>query len=232
MKRTIQALGLTAALLAALLLGGCTGGEGASSAAPGPAATAEPTPTPQAEPVPNPLTGLADADYTGRRPGGRDAAHPVRRGRPQWGRRPPPTCWWRGVTEGTTASLMALYANVDAISKAGPVGPGRDLLLQFALPLNAPARDTSTRTSTPPTCSTPWATRTWTATTSARAAFAFDQDRQNAGYREEKLLVHHRRPDPRRPGTVRRLAGRGEHAAVPVRGARPRGRGTPATPPA
>ena len=34
MKRTIQALGLTAALLAALLLGGCTGGEGASSAAP------------------------------------------------------------------------------------------------------------------------------------------------------------------------------------------------------
>ena len=32
---------------------------------------------------------------------------------------------------------MALYADVDRISKAGPVGPGRDLFLQVALPLNA-----------------------------------------------------------------------------------------------
>ena len=42
-----------------------------------------------------------------------------------------------GVTEGGTASLMALYADVDSISRVGPVGPGRDLLLQAALPLNA-----------------------------------------------------------------------------------------------
>ena len=40
-----------------------------------------------------------------------------------------------GVTEGNTAGLMALFADVDRISKVGPVGPGRDLFLQAALPL-------------------------------------------------------------------------------------------------
>ena len=135
MRRNLQALGLAAALLAALLLGGCTGQTASGSEMPD-ATVTEPTPTPTpAEPVPNPLTGVADADYTGRRP----VAVTLRTlagAAPQWGLSSADVLV-EGVTEGTTASLMALYANVDAISKAGPVGPGRDLLLQFALPVNA-----------------------------------------------------------------------------------------------
>ena len=65
-----QALGSAAALLAALLLGGCSGQQAAATpeqaATPSPAATAEPTPVPA--PAGNPLTGLDDADYTGKRP--------------------------------------------------------------------------------------------------------------------------------------------------------------------
>ena len=89
-----------------------------------------------------------------------------------------------GVTEGTTASLMALYANVDAISKAGPVGPGRDLLLQFALPLNAlPVHiDKNIYASN---LLNALGYQDLDGYHIGKAAFAFDQDRQNAGYREE-----------------------------------------------
>lgn len=181
MKRSIQALGMAAALLAALLLGGCAPG-GASSSEPAP--TAEPTaePTPEAEPVPNPLTGVADADYTNRRP----VAVTLRTldgAAPQWGLSNADVLV-EGVTEGTTASLMALFSNVDAISKAGPVGPGRDLLLQLALPLNAVPVHIDKNI---------YASNLLNALTYqdldgyhiGKAAFAFDQDRQNAGYREE-----------------------------------------------
>lgn len=181
MKRSIQALGMAAALLAALLLGGCAPG-GASSGEPAP--TAEPTaePTPEAEPVPNPLTGVADADYTNRRP----VAVTLRTldgAAPQWGLSNADVLV-EGVTEGTTASLMALFSNVDAISKAGPVGPGRDLLLQLALPLNAVPVHIDKNI---------YASNLLNALTYqdldgyhiGKAAFAFDQDRQNAGYREE-----------------------------------------------
>ena len=68
--RKWQALGSAAALLAALLLGGCSGQQAAATpeqaATPSPAATAEPTPVPA--PAGNPLTGLEDGDYTGKRP--------------------------------------------------------------------------------------------------------------------------------------------------------------------
>lgn len=181
MKRSIQALGMAAALLAALLLGGCARG-GASSGEPTP--TAEPTaePTPEAEPVPNPLTGVADADYTNRRP----VAVTLRTldgAAPQWGLSTADVLV-EAVTEGTTASLMALFSNVDAISKAGPVGPGRDLLLQLALPLNAVPVHIDKNI---------YASNLLNALTYqdldgyhiGKAAFAFDQDRQNAGYREE-----------------------------------------------
>lgn len=181
MKRSIQALGMAAALLAALLLGGCAPG-GASSSEPAP--TAEPTaePTPEAEPVPNPLTGVVDADYTNRRP----VAVTLRTldgAAPQWGLSNADVLV-EGVTEGTTASLMALFSNVDAISKAGPVGPGRDLLLQLALPLNAVPVHIDKNI---------YASNLLNALTYqdldgyhiGKAAFAFDQDRQNAGYREE-----------------------------------------------
>lgn len=182
MKRTIQALGLTAALLAALLLGGCTGGAGSEASSASAAQTAAPSPTPQAEPVPNPLTGLDDGDYTGVRP----VAVTLRTlsgAEPQWGLASADVLV-EGVTEGTTASLMALYGRVDPISKAGPVGPGRDLLLQFALPLNALPVHIDKNI---------YASNLLNALTYqdldgyhiGKAAFAFDQDRQNAGYREE-----------------------------------------------
>lgn len=181
MKRSIQALGVAAALLATLLLSGCNKEKvDISSSTPDTAATAEPTP--QAEPVPNPLTGAADADYTNRRP----VAVTLRTldgAAPQWGLSTADVLV-EGVTEGTTASLMAIFSNADAISKAGPVGPGRDLLLQLALPLNALPVHIDKNI---------YASNLLNALSYqdldgyhiGKAAFAFDQDRQNAGYREE-----------------------------------------------
>ena len=106
MKR-LQALGGAAALLAALLLGGCS--QPAASATPeqataAPAATEAPTPEPTL--TTNPLTGLDDADYTGKRPVAvtlrtLDGAQPL------WGIAAADVLV-EGVTEGSTASLMAL----------------------------------------------------------------------------------------------------------------------------
>ena len=185
MKRTIPAVGMTAALLASLLFSGCSfPGGTASSQAPATQETAAPSaePTPAAEPVPNPLTGVADADYTNRRPVA-VTLRTLEGAAPQWGLASADVLV-EGVSEGTTASLMALYSSVDNISKAGPVGPGRDLLLQMALPLNALPVHIDKNI---------YASNLLNALTYqdldgyhiGKAAFAFDQDRQNAGYREE-----------------------------------------------
>ena len=188
MRKTLQALGLAAALLAALLLGGCTGELAASGSETGSSASAQPSPTPTptpAEPTPNPLTGVADADYTGRRP----VAVTLRTlagAAPHWGLSSADVLV-EGVTEGTTASLMALYANVDAISKAGPVGPGRDLLLQFALPVNAVPVHIDKNIYASNLLNT-LAYQDLDGYHIGKAAFAFDQDRQNAGYREENCF--------------------------------------------
>lgn len=182
MKR-LQALGVATALLAALLLGGCSGqGESGASTSESAVATATPEPTPQADPVPNPLTGVADGDYTNCRP----VAVTLRT---LSGATPH---WWlssadvlvEGVTEGTTASLMALYSRADNISKAGPVGPGRDLLLQFALPLNAVPVHIDKNIYAENLLNT-LSYQDLDGYHIGKAAFAFDQDRQNAGYREE-----------------------------------------------
>ena len=185
MKRTIPAVGMTAALLASLLFSGCSfPGGTASSQAPATQETAAPSaePTPAAEPVPNPLTGVADADYTNRRPVA-VTLRTLEGAAPQWGLSSADVLV-EGVSEGTTASLMALYSSVDNISKAGPVGPGRDLLLQMALPLNALPVHIDKNI---------YASNLLNVLTYqdldgyhiGKAAFAFDQDRQNAGYREE-----------------------------------------------
>ena len=134
--RKLQALGGAAVLLAALLLGGCS--QEATDATPeqaAPAATAESTAAPTPTLSVNPLTGLDDGNYANKRP----VAVTLRTlygAQPQWGVAAADVLV-EGVTEGGTASLMALYADVDSISRVGPVGPGRDLLLQAALPLNA-----------------------------------------------------------------------------------------------
>lgn len=135
--RKWQALGSAAALLAALLLGGCSGSRQRPRRSRRPRLPPQlrQSPTPVPAPAGNPLTGLEDEDYTGKRP----VAVTLRTldgAQPQWGVAAADVLV-EGVTEGNTAGLMALYADVDRISKAGPVGPGRDLFLQVALPLNA-----------------------------------------------------------------------------------------------
>ena len=179
-----QALGSAAALLATLLLGGCSGQQAAATpeqaATPSPAATAEPTPVPA--PAGNPLTGLDDADYTGKRP----VAVMLRTldgAQPQWGIASADVLI-EGVTEGNTAGLMALFADVDRISKVGPVGPGRDLFLQAALPLNAMPISIDKNVYAANLLNT-LAYQDLDGYHIGKAAFAFDQGRQDAGYREE-----------------------------------------------
>ena len=183
--RKFQALSLSAALLASLLLGGCANNAASSDAASSDSAASEPEATPEPTPAPpaaNPLTGAADADYTGKRP----VAVTLRNmtgSTPQWG----------------IASADVLVEGRDrghhcqpdgAVRQPGQHRQGRPRRLgprpaaRWPCP-PTPCRCTSIKTSTPATCSTPWPTRTWTATTSARRPSAFDQDRQNAGYAEE-----------------------------------------------
>ena len=184
--RKWQALGSAAALLAALLLGGCSGQQAAATpeqAATPPAATAEPTPVPA--PAGNPLTGLEDGDYTGKRP----VAVTLRTldgAQPQWGVAAADVLV-EGVTEGNTAGLMALYADVDRISKAGPVGPGRDLFLQVALPLNAVPIHIDKNIYASNLLNT-LSYQDLDGYHIGKAAFAFDQGRQDAGYREENCF--------------------------------------------
>ena len=179
-----QALGSAAALLATLLLGGCSRQQAAATpeqaATPSPAATAEPTPVPA--PVGNPLTGLDDADYTGKRP----VAVMLRTldgAQPQWGIASADVLI-EGVTEGNTAGLMALFADVDRISKVGPVGQGRDLFLQAALPLNALPVSIDKNVYAANLLNT-LAYQDLDGYHVGKTAFAFDQGRQDAGYREE-----------------------------------------------
>ena len=179
-----QALGSAAALLAALLLGGCSGQQAAATpeqaATPSPAATAEPTSVPA--PAGNPLTGLDDADYTGKRP----VAVMLRTldgAQPQWGIASADVLI-EGVTEGNTAGLMALFADVDRISKVGPVGPGRDLFLQAALPLNAMPVSIDKNVYAANLLNT-LTYQDLDGYHVGKTAFAFDQGRQDAGYREE-----------------------------------------------
>jgi len=183
--RKFQALSLSAALLASLLLGGCANNAGSSDAASSDSAASEPEATPEPTPAPpaaNPLTGAADADYTGKRP----VAVTLRNmtgSTPQWGIASADVLV-EGVTEGTTASLMALYANPDSIAKAGPVGPARDLLLQVALPLNAVPVHIDKNIYASNLLNT-LAYQDLDGYHIGKTAFAFDQDRQNAGYAEE-----------------------------------------------
>ena len=181
-----QALGSAAALLAALLLGGCSGQQAAATpeqaATPTPEVTAESTPEPAVGLSTNPLTGLDDADYTGKRP----VAVMLRTldgAQPQWGIASADVLI-EGVTEGNTAGLMALFADVDRISKVGPVGPGRDLFLQAALPLNAMPVSIDKNVYAANLLNT-LAYQDLDGYHVGKTAFAFDQGRQDAGYREE-----------------------------------------------
>ena len=181
-----------AALLAATLalsLAGCSYLNTAPESTPAPVqptvtptATPEPTPTP--EPGINPLTGQEDPDGALR--GKRPVAVQIRTGDgtlPQWGIARADLVI-EGVTEGSTAGMLAVFSSVDQISKAGPVAPGRDLMLQFALPLNAIPVHIDKNV---------YAYNLLNVLSyqdidgyhTGTAAFAFDADRQASGYREE-----------------------------------------------
>ena len=185
--RKLQAWGGAAALLAALLLGGCARQDTVTAtpeqaATPTPEVTAESTPEPAVGLSTNPLTGLDDADYTGKRP----VAVMLRTldgAQPQWGIASADVLI-EGVTEGNTAGLMALFADVDRISKVGPVGPGRDLFLQAALPLNAMPVSIDKNVYAANLLNT-LAYQDLDGYHVGKTAFAFDQGRQDAGYREE-----------------------------------------------
>ncbi|MCO7111324.1 DUF3048 domain-containing protein [Gemmiger formicilis] len=149
---------------------------------PTPEVTAESTPEPAVGLSTNPLTGLDDADYTGKRP----VAVMLRTldgAQPQWGIASADVLI-EGVTEGNTAGLMALFADVDRIGKVGPVGPGRDLFLQAALPLNAMPVSIDKNVYAANLLNT-LAYQDLDGYHVGKTAFAFDQGRQDAGYREE-----------------------------------------------
>ncbi|HJD20234.1 MAG TPA: DUF3048 domain-containing protein [Candidatus Gemmiger faecigallinarum] len=190
--KQIQAALLAAAM--ALSVTGCSMPWGQAGATPAPTAspmaapspTPEPTPEPTPVPTPgvNPLTGLADPE--GALAGKRPVAVQIRTGDgtlPQWGIASADVLV-AGVTEGHTAGLMAIFSSADQVSKAGPVAPGRDLMLQFALPLNAVPVHIDKNV---------YAYNLLNLLSyqdvdgfhTGTAAFAFDSGRQDSGYREE-----------------------------------------------
>lgn len=175
----LQAATAAAALLLALTACSQVGG----LVSPTPTPTVEPTPTPTATPLPvaDPLTGQ-EGSFADTRP----VAVTLRTGEgtaPLWGVSNAEVLV-QGVTEGYTAGLMALFSNPADAAKIGPVGPGRDLLLQFALPLNAVPVHIGKNV---------YAGNLLNVLTYqdidglhiGKAAFAFDEDRQQSGYREE-----------------------------------------------
>lgn len=126
--------------LALALLAGCGPAQASPSTASSQAiATATPAPTPAPTPTPaatgNPLTGEADGDYTGLRPLA-ITLRTLEGSAPLWGVAAADVLV-AGVTEGSNATLLAMYADPARATKVGPVGPGRDLTLQLALPMNA-----------------------------------------------------------------------------------------------
>ena len=166
--------------LLALCLAGCAGGADPQPTAPPSAApTATATPTP--EPTTNPLTGQ-DSAAGGLRP----VAVTLRTGEgstPQWGVASADVLI-EGVSEGSTAGLTAVFSHPDQISKVGPVGPGRDLMLQMVLPLNAvPVHiDKNIYASN---LLNLLSYQDLDGLHIGTAAFAFDQGRYESGFREE-----------------------------------------------
>ena len=182
---------LAAVLLAAALLAGC-GAAGTSSAAPAPSPTPTATPTPTPTPTPaepalnfNPLTGIADADYANCRPVA-VTLRTIYGAQPQWGVASADVLM-QGTVVGTTPAMLALYGKVDEIDRVGPVGEAGDLLLQFALPLNAVPVHIGKNIYASNLLNT-LGYQDVDGLHVGKTAFAFDTDRQLAGYREENCF--------------------------------------------
>ena len=182
---------LAAVLLAAALLAGCATA-GTSSAAPAPTATPTATPTPTPTPTPaepalnfNPLTGIADTDYANCRPVA-VTLRTIYGAQPQWGVASADVLM-QGTVVGTTPAMLALYGKVDEIGRVGPVGEAGDLLLQFALPLNAVPVHIGKNVYASNLLNT-LGYQDVDGLHVGKTAFAFDTDRQLAGYREENCF--------------------------------------------
>ncbi len=177
----------------ALLLGLCTL-LAACGSSHGDVASTTPTPVPDptvpATTAPaqsgNVLTGVDNSAFFGKRPVAislrmMDSALPL------WGIADADVLVM-GVTEGQDPALMALYPCIEAISqKVGPVGSGRDLTLQFALPLNAVpvhiAKNIYAANLLNALCY-----QDLDGCHIGKTAFAFDAQRYAAGYREENCF--------------------------------------------
>lgn len=136
--RKFQALSLSAALLASLLLGGCANNAASSDAASSDSAASEPEATPEPTPAPpaanrSPVrpTRLYRQASGGRHPAQHDRQHPAvghcLRRRAGGGRD-------RGHHRQPDGAVRQPGQHCQG---QAPSGPARDLLLQVALPLNA-----------------------------------------------------------------------------------------------
>lgn len=147
MKFRKKALALALAFVLALLAGcGAPASGGASGAAGSQPASAAPTPEPQPEqpqasgalPLPeagkSALTGR-EAKAEGMRPVA-VMLYNTQSCRPQWGISQADILI-EANTEGQASRLMALYEGYEQVERAGPVGPGRDVFLQLAMPFGA-----------------------------------------------------------------------------------------------
>lgn len=147
MKFGKQALAFALALTLALLAGcGAPAAPSAGSAGSGQPASAAPTPEPEpqqpqasgempaAQPGISALTGR-EAKAEGMRPVA-VMLYNTQACRPQWGISTADILI-EANTEGQGSRLMALYEGYEQVERAGPVGPGRDVFLQLAMPFGA-----------------------------------------------------------------------------------------------
>ncbi len=183
MKRTIRTIALALALA---LLAGCSlpaSSQPTPTAEPAPTAEPTPEPTPAPAVTTNPLTGeTTGQDYTNQRP----VAVTLRTAdgaTPYWGLSAADLVI-EGVSEGYDPMMVAVFARAADLTKVGPVGPARDLGLQFVLPLNAVPVHIGKNI---------YASNLLNLLTyqdvdglhTGTAAFQFDADRYASGYREE-----------------------------------------------
>lgn len=134
-----KVLAVFMAFVFVLALAGCgqnTGEDVSASAAPtaSPESTPEPTPTLLPTLETDPLTGLETASPGSRPVGITYVSDPE--ARPLWGISQAELII-EGLVSGDYSTITAVFPNSEDLPKAGPVGYGQDLGLQFLIPLNA-----------------------------------------------------------------------------------------------
>lgn len=190
---------LFALLCAVCLLAGCAfelpdvGALFGREAGPEPSGQAEPA-APEETPEPPPPEPLDDTPrdlITGAVRGEGEAMRPVAvmmrndhlRAYPQWGIAGADALV-EVISEGRVPSLMALYSHTGELPRVGPVGEGRDPLLQFALPGNAVVMQIGSNIYASNLLNL-YAAQPLDGYYVGVTSFDFDRDRDAAGYRNE-----------------------------------------------